>query len=266
MGQKMKNAPVYFTIAQVRHNPILRLGAYAPDIQDRMRKEGYTDFKKGVSIAFTQFPQQGENPQAPLAEQVERLMFFSSDSTRGLIVEQNALSFHTTEYEIFEALAEQLMLGLSIVHEYCSLAHFDRIGLRYLDAVVPRYGETLAEYLAPSLFGLSGLLPKNKNINVSHTFSETRITTENSTVLARTIIQNGALGFPIDLQPFGLKVADRFSKINGEHAIIDTDASIEGRHAFDLDIIKNNLQNLRSDARIAFDATVTKTAMSAWNN
>ncbi len=44
MGEKMKNAPVYFTIAQVRHNPVLRLGAYADEIQDRMRKAGYPDF------------------------------------------------------------------------------------------------------------------------------------------------------------------------------------------------------------------------------
>ncbi len=52
MGQKMKNAPVYFTIAQVRHNPVLRLGAYAPDIQDRMRKAGYPDFKSCLLITI----------------------------------------------------------------------------------------------------------------------------------------------------------------------------------------------------------------------
>lgn len=40
MGEKMKNAPVYFAIAQARHNPVLRLGSYAADIQDRMRKVG----------------------------------------------------------------------------------------------------------------------------------------------------------------------------------------------------------------------------------
>ena len=97
MGQKMKNAPVYFTIAQVRHNPVLRLGSYAPDIQDRMRKAGYPDFKKGIAMAFTLAPQLGDapQPQPPVVEQVERLMFFSTDSTRGFIVEQNALLFHT---------------------------------------------------------------------------------------------------------------------------------------------------------------------------
>ncbi|MCV2356531.1 hypothetical protein LNV09_20515 [Paucibacter sp. B2R-40] len=41
MDKKMKNAPVCFVIAQVCHNPILKLGAYVPAIQNRMGKAGY---------------------------------------------------------------------------------------------------------------------------------------------------------------------------------------------------------------------------------
>ena len=47
MGTKMRSAPVYFTIAQARFNPILTLDAYAPQIQERLRKEGFPDAKKG---------------------------------------------------------------------------------------------------------------------------------------------------------------------------------------------------------------------------
>ncbi|MBK1673237.1 hypothetical protein CKO35_07930 [Ectothiorhodospira shaposhnikovii] len=267
MGQKMKNAPVYFTIAQVRHNPVLRLGSYAPDIQDRMRKAGYPDFKKGVSMAFTLAHQLGDaqQPQAPVVEQVERLMFFSTDSTRGFIVEQNALSFHTTEYETFEALADEFTRGLAIVHECVTLAHSERIGLRYLDAVVPPAGEPgLTDYLASGVLGLSSRLPED--VRVSHSFAETHIQTADCTVLARTIIQSGPLGFPMDLQPIGVKIADRFREINGVHAIVDTDASIEGRHPFDLDNIKSQLFVLRKGIGVAFDATVTPLAVSAWNS
>lgn len=267
MGQKMKNAPVYFTIAQVRHNPVLRLGSYAPDIQDRMRKAGYPDFKKGIAMAFTLAPHLGDapQPQPPVVEQVERLMFFSTDSTRGFIVEQNALSFHTTEYETFESLADEFMRGLAIVHECVTLAHSERIGLRYLDAVVPPGGETgLAEYLAPGVLGLSSRLPED--VTVSHSFAETHIQTAKCAVLARTIIQSGPLGFPMDIQPIGVKVADRFREINGVHAIVDTDASIEGRHPFNLELIKSQLQVLRDGVGIAFDATVTQIAVSAWNS
>lgn len=267
MGQKMKNAPVYFTIAQVRHNPVLRLGSYAPDIQDRMRKAGYPDFKKGVSMAFTLTAQMGDpsQPHNPFVEQVERLMFFSTDSTKGFIVEQNALSFHTTEYDTFETFSNEFMRGLAIVHECVTLAHTERIGLRYLDAVVPPEGEDgLPDFLVPGVLGLSSRLPSD--VQVSHSFSETHIQAAECNILARTIIQAGPLGFPMDLQPIGVKIADRFGKINGVHAIIDTDASIEGRCSFDLEHIESQLKILREGVGIAFDATVMPHAVSAWND
>jgi len=267
VGQKMKNAPVYFTIAQVRHNRVLRLGSYAPDIQDRMRKAGYPDFKKGVSTALTLTHQLGseQQSQAPVVEQVERLMFFSTDRTKGFIVEQNAVSFHTTKYETFEALADEFMRGLTIVHECVTLAHSERIGLRYLDAVVPPDGEAgLEDYLASGVLGLSSRLPEQ--VRVSRSFAETHILTADCTILARTIIQAGLLGFPMDLQPIGVEIAERFREINGVHAIVDTDASIEGRFSFDLDAIKSQLSVLRKGIGIAFDATVTSLAVSAWNS
>jgi len=265
MGEKLKRAPVYFTIAQVRHNPVLRLGSYAPDIQDRMRKAGYPDFKRGVAIALAITPEVGEEAQtkSPEVQKVERLMFFNTESTKGFILEQNALSFHTTEYDTFETLSDDFMKGLGIVHECVVLAHTERIGLRYLDAIVPPNGEEgLPDYLAPGVLGLSSRLPKD--VQVSHSFCETHIRTAECAVLARTIIQAGRLGFPMDLQPIGVKVADRFQKINGIHAIVDTDASIEARHKLDLDSIKAQLKTLRQAIGVAFDATVTPLAMATW--
>ena len=48
MGARLRAAPVFFTIAQVRFNPILSLEAYAPQIQERLRKEGLPDAQKGL--------------------------------------------------------------------------------------------------------------------------------------------------------------------------------------------------------------------------
>ena len=73
-----------------------------------------------------------------------------------------------------------------------------------------------------------------------------------------------SMGFPMDLQPIGVNIAERFKSINGVHAIVDTDASIEGRHLFELDAIKLQLKMLRSGIGMAFDAIVTPTAVAAW--
>lgn len=85
-------------------------------------------------------------------------------------------------------------------------------------------------------------------------------------MLARTIIQSGRLRFPADLQPIGVTLAPRFSKINGVHAILDIDASIETKQPFDLPIIASQLKTLRKGVGIAFDAIVTRSALQAWDS
>ncbi len=80
------------------------------------------------------------------------MSFLSRDSTRGFIVEQGAFSFHTTEYETFDQFSEQFFTGLGIVHECLVLDYSERVGIRYLDAVVPPGGEDdLSKYLAPGV-------------------------------------------------------------------------------------------------------------------
>ena len=173
--------------------------------------------------------------------------------------------FQTTEYDTFESFIDEFMKGLGIVHECISLAHTERVGLRYLDAIVPPNGEErLSDYLASGVLGLSSKL--SDDVQVSHTFSETYFRTAGCAVLARTIIQAGPLGFPMNLQPIGVKVADRFQKINGVHAIVDTDASIEGRQALSLDGIKSQLTTLQVGIDVAFNAVVMPDALKAWKS
>ena len=52
MSSRMKNAPVYFTIAQIRFNPILSLQSFVPGIQESFRKHGFADFKKALTMTL----------------------------------------------------------------------------------------------------------------------------------------------------------------------------------------------------------------------
>ena len=269
MGKKMKHAPVYFAIAQVRHNPVLRMSDYVSRIQESMRVAGYPDFKRTVVLAFNLFPQAsgGEAPsapQGPTSQQVERFAFANADCTRGFIVENNALSLQATEYDTFETFAGEFFKGLAIIHDAVRLDYVERVGLRYLDAVVPIDGETgLLKYLKPEVLGLAHSLRDDIGVNLS--ISETHFQASAGRVLARTIIQNGPLGFPMDLQPTGVNVAQRFAGIHGVHAILDTDASHEERQPFNMDSLGARLTRLHDDVRVAFDATVTPHALQVWN-
>jgi len=265
MGQKMKNAPLYFTIAQAKYNPVLSLKSYMPDIQEHMRKAGYPDFKQGVTMVFNINPAgSGDVPQPPPppVQHVDRYVFSNMENTRGFILQQNALSFQATQYDTFELFSSEFKKGLEIVHNSVGLTFSERIGIRYLDAVIPRSGEDISKYLVPEVLGVSSRLKVNATL---HSFSETLARIDSvGQVIARTIIQDGPLGFPPDIQLDGLKLLEKFTNVKCLHAIIDTDGAFEGREPFDIAKIMRHLDELHNEASNSFKATITDYALSVW--
>jgi uncharacterized protein (TIGR04255 family) len=264
MGTKLKAAPVYFTLAQVRFNPILSLESYAPQIQERLRKEGFPDAQKGFLATFNLNinvtpSSEGSPPQPPMA-QTTRFLFGNMERTSGFILDQGALSFQTTEYYVFETFLADFVKGLQAVNEAVSLSYTDRIGLRYLDAVFPKSGESVRDYLSGSILGLTEKIDDT----IVHSFSETLVKRENVNVRSRVIIQDGEVGFPPDLQPLTLSLAERFRPLRGRHAIIDTDGWSESRDAFSVDHIREQLGLIHSGIEKTFQASVTESALQAW--
>lgn len=270
MGQKYKNPPVYFVIGQVQHNPLLNLSSYLPVIQERMRREGYPDFKRTIQVQFQLAPsltmgdELEQETTQPSAQRVERYIFSDITNTSGFLLQANSLSFRTTEYKSFESFSGHLQLGLKILDEAVGgLSFYERLGMRYLDAISAREGEDLNQYLARELTGLPARIPDGI---FSHSFSEAVLLAEGvGQVVLRTITRNAQLGFPPDLPPEGLKLNPRFAKISGEHAMIDTDGIYLERQPYDAADIQKRLGDIHDLIGKCFEATVTDYARSAWN-
>ena len=147
-----------------------------------------------------------------------------------------------------------------MVHDIIKLGYTEQIGLRYLDAVLPQDGELLSSYLAASVQGLSQAV----HGDIQHAFSETKVRDGDKTLVARAVMQNGGVGFPPDLQPITLTVAERFRSFKGLHAILDTDGSYEHREAFDAARLEAVLANIHSSVVAAFKASVTPEAIRRW--
>jgi uncharacterized protein (TIGR04255 family) len=267
MGKVMKNAPVYFTIAQIRYNPILSLSTYIPVIQEHFRKDGFPDFKSGVTMTLNLTPMlqdQNAEGQPPAPTRVERYIFSNRENTKNFLLEQGSLAFQATEYETFETFARNLLQGLDFLNKTVGLSFIERIGVRYLDAVIPRAGEMLSQYLIPEVMGLCGKLKGD----VQHSFSETLTRIEDGSLVSRTVIQQGQggqIGFPPDLMPLlTLKVAQRFMQVTGLHAIIDTDAFHSERTNFDLAEAKRKLTILHDSITTSFRASTTEHARTVW--
>ena len=217
MGQKMKNAPVYFVLAQVRFNTLLTLETYVPVIQDTFRKAGYADFAKTVMATINlNLGVPASANQMPVGQTI-RYLFMSETKSSGFTLDQMTLTFQTAEYDTFDPFLNAFLVGLKTIYDSVGGLNFsERIGIRFLDAVCPRSNEKITDYLAPSLMGLFEKLNDRK---LRHILSETFSTLNNTNLMCRTSIQDQAvkgIAFPPDLQP----VTTGGRKIQGDFGLV----------------------------------------------
>lgn len=239
----MKNVSAYFAIAQVHYNPI-SLEIYLAKIREKFRLAGYTDFEKKE---FTTFDIASISAPHPITQQSQYYVFSNMDGSSSFVLNQNALSFQTTNYSTFEMFSNTLFQGLEIVHKtvISGLDFSEQIGMRFLNAVIPKTAETLHQYLIPEVLGLYGKLEGRSVRAFSESLNQTA---SNVSLISRVIIHEGPLGFPPDLQPIKGQTGSHFLKTVGIHATIDIDAVHKARELF-------KLENLNSCLRVLHDET-----------
>ena len=262
MGRTMKHAPVYFVIVQARYNAILALESYVSQIQEAFRQLGYPDFQAGtIQIINMNQSVGGPGSQPPVSlVQSPRYTFHDISRTTGFVLEQASLSLQTTSYGDFEQFSALFLNGLSIVDKIAKLAFTERIGYRYLDAIIPDNGKELTHYVSGFVTGMFGKVDGN----ISHTFTESLVVANDVSVTARTIVHDGQIGFPPDLMGMPLALPERLTGISTTHAILDTDGSWTARDAFSIDGVRSRLISIHAELKRAFEAIVTPAAVEEW--
>jgi uncharacterized protein (TIGR04255 family) len=259
MANKMKNAPIYYALAQVRFNTLASLATYVPAIQEGLRRAGYPDFR---TVQMATLEMGGPVPNATVAT---RYLFLDAKLTSGFTLDQSFLTFQVTEYDTFAPFVSAFLDGLGVLHKEAALNYSERVGIRYLDAAIPRTGEAVSDYLRPNMLGLSNSFSDRELV---HTVSETRTVRGKTTLVSRVVEVNqkeGSAALPEDLQPMVLKLNEKFSQISGRYAIIDTDSWIEDRKDFDLTNLKKTLDTLHIELGRSFELVVTPHALTVWD-
>lgn len=260
MGTPLKNPPVYLTLAQVRFNPILKLADFLPAIQESFRHAGYPDFSRQQLISIQLTVQDGQ-PPAPTPVQQERFQFGNVEKTHTFILDGQSLALQSTNYGQFETFSACFLKGLEIIHDAVNLAYTERVGLRYLDRVMPQAEETIDQYLAEQVHGLTSRLG-GRSI---YSFTEAMNDVGGIKLLSRVAIQDGPLAFPPDLQPGDMRVTERFLSYTGISAILDNDGFVEGRETFSAKAVVDHLDVMHKVIGAAFKTTATPYAFTAWD-
>jgi len=260
MGAKLSLAPVFYTLVQFKFNPITQMPEYVPRLQEHLRRIGYPDFRQDTLFSLN--IRRAEDPQPEVQNlQQPRWSFVNSKGNEGYLLLQDSLIFHTTAYNTFDDFSEKALSGLNLIHETIELAYLDRIGLRYLDLIVPSDEGKLDEYLTPSLLGLSTLVAGS----LSHSFTETVSQIDDGTLIARSLISETGLAIPPDLVPLNLKLPSRVSSVACRNAVLDIDYFVTQRlDGIDIELIKSNLLTSHDIITKAFLASVTEHAIKNW--
>lgn len=261
----MSNAPVYYALAQAHFNPVAAMSRYVEQIQDILRREGYPLFEQ-QQITQLVVPAPHQTLQAePQIQHTFSWLITRSDRTAGFILAPSAITYHTTHYDTHNEFIPELLRGLKAVHEATTLDHVSRLGLRYLDAVLPRTGENVEQYLVDGLHGIE--FNAKQPYRLTESIFETKVgpLVSTGTLVTRVHRIIALLGFPPDMQPNGLMINPKFVINEPQaHAVIDTDHFVEGHMPIEMNKLDEQLLSLHATIKSIFAAMTTNHARIAW--
>lgn len=263
--KRMSNAPVYYAMVQVKFSPIAAMEKYVGEIQDILRVNGYPVFEINKTTGL-QFEVKG--PDEPPVHQVvtsTSWQLLNEDSTAGFILGNDYITFHTTNYETREEFIPEILKGLKAVCDVAKLGFVSRIGLRYLDAVLPGNGEKLPDYFNDGLRDVDlGMMPL-QSINEMVFKTVTSPFNTEGIILVRVFRNRSKLGFPPGIEPGRLVVAPRFRDTEEIwHAVIDTDHFIEAKMSVNPDGIDKQIRGLHAELEKSFRKVVSPYAIEKW--
>lgn len=259
MGEKMRNAPVFFTVAQIRFNPILDMHVHIEALQAGFRRLGFSGFSVD-NVASVQVDISKVPPRVIPSNQ-QRWRFTNSRRTAEIVLFSNSIAYQTTSYETSEEFRARLLGAAQILHDDVHLDYVEQIGFRTLDAVVPTEDHPLEVLLKPELLGF--YLDSDGELKQS-ILEGTSVVAPKGFLVRRVVIIRGPLGLPLDLMPLPLQIDSRFTSVNNWHAVLDMDYAEQQQFDFNIDAIGARLATVKAGASKAFYGVVTDKALEMW--
>jgi uncharacterized protein (TIGR04255 family) len=259
MSERMKDPPIFYTVAQVKFGAVLAMDESISSIQKTWRS-AYPDFS---SSPINQIQLLGSSPtQGQMrTTTLPRWIFKDITGRSGLILTTESLSYQTTEYVTSGHFIDALISALQVVGEAVAPAYIESVGFRTLDAIIPLSGKKLTSYLSPGLHGLWTSLEGTLRHSVTELVLQPNSQTQ---LISRCNILNGKLGIPFDLFPILFKLQGRAEAIEGIHAVLDNDAVLLDRFKFDIEEARARLRKVKTHISEAFYTAVSKEALAEW--
>lgn len=256
------NAPLAYVLAQVRFEPFLEIEKYIPALQSSLR-ERYPRFKP-TELIFQIQPQPEAQPPRVQPAHLLHWEFGSGFNQTGVMVQQDSLVFHATAYETYATFAQRWLDVMRAVGEQIPYLFANRIGLRYLNFILPNASETPEDYVADRLrCDPAPGLPYRSHRGL--TAAEYHL--ERGLLAVRYSRETGQPSLPPDLTPLALErsaIMQRTVSAEQPTAVLDIDRFVALGAAYDADALAEQFGQLHADIQVAFKALATDHARAVW--
>lgn len=253
---KLLRSPLIFVLAQVKISPVVAIEEKIPSLQESLRKRGYPRFAVRELRPAMQGPD-GQIQQMPAQKQWE---FIDKESYSSVLVDSDGISYQVTKYDSFETFMSAMREALCVFSQHVEPDLIQRVGLRYVDLVVPSEGKDIRAYFNDSLRGFKIHSDENREAFFSESVCQTGQT---SKFIHRYVEASHGLGFPPDLLPTNLHF-NRDPRMKSSFGLLDMDHYIALDENFEIQSAINHFFNLHDHQTKAFEASVTTDAIEEW--
>lgn len=253
----LSKAPLVLVLGQIRFSPLMAMSDYISKIQDALRKSGYpiNNTTQVQEISF------GLKAQ-PKSMMTWRWEFLSKERTYNVIVNDGFVVVQTSAYKDFDDFHERVLQAAEIISNVVGGLFVTRIGLRYVDLIRPRDGDTWDAYVQPGLRGFSGAHYVEPPLQLHQVSGATSV----GQMHVRLIQNRNGVFLPPDLETDTLAFQIKPELKHGDLlTILDMDHFTEMSADFDTTMVRQRLWQLKNIAHKTFmDELVTPHALKVW--
>lgn len=252
---KLANPPLVVVICQVRISPVLKMSQYIPSIQEELRLNGFPRFAMREQRELT------IGPEVKL-QTTPIWRFADKDNTSAIVIGSDFAALETNRYSCFEDFCKSFEMSLDVLSRIVKLGLWNRLGLRYVNAVLPRSRERLDEYLRSALLGLD---PDDLGVEHPLVQFEFRAKTSFGNLAVRLHQNDAGNILPPDGSGSELDLGGLPKRERGEVVtLLDIDHYSEQGGNFDAAQLIQGMWQLHEHCEGAFRYSVTQSALKNW--
>lgn len=251
----LSKSPLLLVLSQVRLAAIRNMGSYIPEIQDRLRREGFPIDVSG------EVQEVGIHSGQPVARRHPHWEFRSKDERWSAIVREQAVVLQTSAYDDFGSFLKRLLLATDTVNDVVEGLVVERVGLRYIDLIRPREDESWRDYVRQGFHAIENDIVQGEK-SVLFTQSTTQ-TGEKSRLILRIAQNRDRMLLPPDLTAHAPAhgVAPREGELL---TLLDLDHFQEERADYSREAVETVAWELHDALDILFRDVVTPHALEVW--